>query len=91
MTERSNGQKLWDLVVNTDFEESIRGRLDMEEATDEEMVEALEGYNKEDILEEHLTWIGCGLEASDIRWMLDMLEVFDEYSWDAKMKGDILK
>ncbi len=76
------GKKLWDLVKNTDFEESIHGRLNMDDVTDDEMITRLDNMTKEWVIEEHCLWHGYGIGISDIKWMLDILVIRSEDDWD---------
>ena len=78
------GKKLWELIENTDMEDAIRGRLDMEEAPEEDIIKAIDGNTKAWVIDEYFLWNGHGTSADDIRWLLEFLEIMPEYEWNEK-------
>ena len=78
------GKELWDLVKYTDFEDAIRGRLDMDEASDEEMMKALDGHDKKWLISEYFIWHGNGIDAGEIKYILDILNIMDEFKFDER-------
>ena len=79
------GKELWGRVFNTDLEESVLAHLGLEkdfedEGTDEEnseIVEALEGFDLSHIIDWHCQYIGCGIDSSDVRSWIEMLQIED--------------
>ena len=82
-----DGKKIYEMIENTDFEESILGRLDMEYATKEDIIKKLNGMDLEWIIDEHCAWHGMGIDSSDIKWMLDMLGILREDEWDDRTES----
>jgi len=79
------GIELWRRIFNTDFEDSVLAHLELEKnfkdmGTDEEnkeITDALEGNNLSDIIDWHCLYIGCGIDSSDIRSWIEMLQIED--------------
>ena len=77
------GKELWMRIFNTDLEESTLAHIECkkdfeDEGTDSEnahIVNRLHGYNLSHIVDWHLQYLGTGLDSSDFRSIIEMLQI----------------
>lgn len=86
--------ELWGVVFNTDLEEAVLSHLELEKdfvdmGTDEEnadIVAALEGFNKGDILDWYCQYEGNGLTSGDFKYLiseqLDIQDIREIEEWE---------